>query len=306
MAPTSITLNFECQELFATSALGSGNFISAFYGLRLAAAAMGNVDVSITCADAVDTRHDLILPWMMGFFPRTVHTLPPQNRENPTVGEACSGYKHIPIGWQIEHMRFELRRMAVALVGIPYPGHPAEQWAEEYLWNSDKEVYHSNSGIVHQLPTPKRGVPPIYANVDLDEAVLHFRCGDLINSNHPSFGFMKFGSFSRHLPRNVTSIGIATQPFDRDGQTRRADGGDGNRDRCRRVVYAFVEHLKREFPAARITIRNDSTETIALTFSRMIMAGHVCGGCHHIVWCLSRHCHIWDGVCAQSGLYRGT
>lgn len=277
MPPTRINLQFDCQELFARSELGTGNYISAFYGLRLAAAAMGNVDVSITCPDAAATRHDLILPWMMGWFPRTVHTLPPQNRTHPSVGAACCGYKHIQIGWQLDHMRYELRRMAVALVGIPYAGHPAEQWADENLWNTNDSGNDASSRgeIVHQLPTPQRDDPPLYPNVDLDEAVLHFRCGDLISSDHPSFGFMKFASFSRHLPRNVTSIGIATQPFDRDAQTRRADGGDGNKARCRRVVLLFVQHLEREFPAARITIRNDSTETIALTFARMIMARDV-------------------------------
>ena len=123
--------------------------------------------------------------------------------------------------------------------------------------------------------TAARNDKPIYENVDLDEAVLHFRCGDLINSNHPSFGFMKFGSFSRHLPRDVKTIGIATQPFDKDGQTRRADGGNGNKAKCRKVVYAFVDHLQADFPQARITIRNDKAETIALTFARMIMAQHV-------------------------------
>ena len=94
LPPTRVSLEFNCQELFLRSALGTGNYISAFYGLRLAAGAMGNVDVSITCDDAVETKHELILPWMMGWFPRTVHALPPQNRTYPTIGAAYARYRY--------------------------------------------------------------------------------------------------------------------------------------------------------------------------------------------------------------------
>ena len=107
------------------------------------------------------------------------------------------------------------------------------------------------------------------------KAVLHFRCGDLISSNHPSFGFMKFGSYSRHLDQNVTSIGIVTQPFDDHGQAREYDGGESKQAKCKKVVYALVDHLQEKFPAARVAIRNDANETIALTFARMVMAKQV-------------------------------
>ena len=106
------------------------------------------------------------------------------------------------------------------------------------------------------------------------EGCLHFRCGDLIGSNHLSFGFMKFGSFSRHLPRDVRTIGIVAQHFDPSGQTRLYDG----EAKCKQVVLAFVDFLQQEFQEATISIRNDTKETITLTYAHMVMAEHVVVG----------------------------
>jgi hypothetical protein len=162
-----------------------------------------------------------------------------------------------------------LRRMAVALVGIPSSAdHPARQWAADHLEDRARAPFMQVAAALDDAP--------LYKNVELDDAVLHFRCGDLISSTHPAFGFMKFGSYSRHLDKkSIQTIGIVTQPFDADAQVRRYDGGQSNKDKCRRVVYAFVEHLQNEFPQAKISIRNDAKETIALTFARMIMARQV-------------------------------
>jgi hypothetical protein len=212
---TLVNITMNCQDMFRSSGLGTGNHMQAFYGLRMAAATMGNVDVRIACHDADATKGDLILPWMMGYSPRTMHSVVPTARIHPTIPEACRG---VHIGYHWKEMQYELRRMAIALVGIPNPEHPAAAWAEEHMWSSNIANNNNNAGgAVYQLPTPKRHTPPIYPNVDLDEAVGHFRCGDLISSDHPRFGFMKFVAFSRHLHSNTKSIGIATQPFDEDG-----------------------------------------------------------------------------------------
>jgi hypothetical protein len=280
---TLVEINFNCFDLYKHGELGTGNYISALHGLRLAAAAIGNVDVSVTCEDAREQRDSLILPWMMGWFPATHHSLPAAERTNPTIAEACSDYKSIPIAHRISDMQFELRRMAVALVGIPESGHPAEEFAEQFLWSRStqrrrsgatqrRQLQQPNAANKYQLASPERGALPLFPNTDLDDAVLHFRCGDLISSTHPSFGFMKFGSFSRHISPDVRSIGIATQPFEMSAQQRDAEGGAWKMERCRTVVHAFVDHLQEKFPAARVTIRNDAEETIALTFARMVMA----------------------------------
>jgi hypothetical protein len=53
----------------------------------------------------------------------------------PTIKEACDTYHECPIGHMLPDIRYELRRMAVALVGIPHENHPAAAFAERYLWN---------------------------------------------------------------------------------------------------------------------------------------------------------------------------
>jgi hypothetical protein len=269
LSHTAITIHFNCNDLYANSSCGTGNFISAIYGLRLAAATIGNVDVVVTCEDAYEQQGSLILPWIMGWFPRTLPQTAPADRKTPGIDLACSDYNTLPIGYLLHEMRFEMRRMAIALVGIPpYQGHPAQQWAEQNLWSTNRE---QQQAYTMQLTNPARNSPPIFPDVELDDAVLHFRCGDLIAAQFSTHGFMKFESFSRHLFPNVTSIGIVTQPFDVNAQVRLFDGGQDKRQKCKLVVFAFVDHLRARFPKARITVRNDPRETIALTFARMIM-----------------------------------
>jgi hypothetical protein len=114
--------------------------------------------------------------------------------------------------------------------------------------------------------------------VVLDDAVLHFRGGDLFNSNHPGFGFMKFSAFSKHISPDTKSIGIVTQPFDSGGQQRQGDSSSQKQQRHRLVVMALVDFLKEKFPQARITIHNGRNETIALAYARMIMADQTMAG----------------------------
>jgi hypothetical protein len=66
---TLLNITFDCQEVFRKSNAGTGNFIAAFYALRLAASVFGNVNVQMSCRDAVKEQTSLILPWLMGSFP---------------------------------------------------------------------------------------------------------------------------------------------------------------------------------------------------------------------------------------------
>jgi hypothetical protein len=263
---TLVNVTFGCMGLFNKSSMGTGNYISAFYGLRMVAQALGNIDVSIQCEGAEATKNDLILPWLTGYFPGVHHSVSLLNRSQPTVAESCTNFDRISLGYKIPSIRYELRRMAVSLVGVPHIDHPSAKFALEHF--SPKGQV--GDGSIMQLPFSST---PRYANFTvLDDAVLHFRCGDLIGSNHPSFGFMKFRSFSRHISPDVRTIGIVTQPFEIDGQQRPSEQVQYKLDRCRLVISEFVQHLKRHFPEARTTVRNDRNERIALTFARMVMA----------------------------------
>lgn len=270
---TLVNISFNCYDLFSKGAYGTGNFITAFYGVRMMAHSLGTTNVVILCSDAEEQKKDLILPWMMGYFGRLGND-DPENEEKPEPPQACSEYKKVPIGYQWRDMLFELRRMAIAMVGIPSPDHPAGPWAEENLWSAKATdpTSHRHGRDWMQLQHPLKGDQPLFPGTKIDDAILHFRCGDIIMSNHPSFGFMKFGSFSRHVSPDAKSIGIVTQPFEAAAQQRGAEGGQGKRDRCKTVVYAFIDHLKKAFPKAEINLHNSIDETIALTFARMIMA----------------------------------
>lgn len=268
---TLVEVRFNCLDLFKNSGLGTGNFISAFYGLRMVVHALGpKGDVSIECDDAEETKKELILPWMTGKFPR-LNDGDPEWKEQPTSEEACRDYKQIPIGYRWKDMVFEMRRMAIAMVGIPSPDHPSAAWAEEHLWSVEANK-HEHGRDFFQLPHPQKDDPPLFPDTEIDDAVLHFRCGDIIMTNHPSFGFMKFGSFSRHISPDVRRIGIVTQPFDQGGLQRKGDAGDEKHRRCKIVVHAFRDHLHERFPEAEINIWNSVNESIAQTFARMIMA----------------------------------
>jgi hypothetical protein len=164
--------------------------------------------------------------------------------------------------------------MAVALVGVPHENHPAAAFAEQYLYNNDSTF----SDNTMQLSVPARGEPPLVPGVVLDDVVLHFRGGDLFNSNHPGFGFMKFSAFSKRIPPDTRSIGIVTQPFDNVAQYRRGDASSEKRERHRVVVMALVDFLQEKFPQARVTIHNGPTETIALAYARMVMANQTIVG----------------------------
>jgi hypothetical protein len=290
--PTLLNITFGCQDLFSKSGLGTGNFISAFYGLRLAASVFGDVNVQMTCPDAVQEQTSLILPWLMGSFPLSAsrdsvktssggirgsssHTSIRKNATSPpTIQQACGDYDKCPIGHMVPSIRYELRRMAVALVGIPHENHPAAAFADRYLWNT----LWNNPYDTMQLAVPARGEPPLIPGVVLDDVVLHFRGGDLFNSNHPGFGFMKFSAFSKHISPDTKSIGIVTQPFDTSGQYRKGDATAVKRERHRIVVMALVDFLEEKFPQARVTIHNGRSETIALAYARMVMANQTVVG----------------------------
>jgi hypothetical protein len=293
--PTLLNITFGCQEVFTWSA-GTGNFITAFYGVRLTASVFGNVNVQMSCPDAVKKQTNLILPWLMGSFPvrgGASHVVWDQsdtgirgstssesgshiskNASNtvpmPTIKEACMNTPKI--GLMAPDIRYELRRMAVALVGVPHENHPAAAFADRYLWNPKDDNNPAFSDNTMQLSVPARGEPPLIPGVVLDDVVLNFRGGDLFDSRHGGYGFMKFSAFSKRIPPETKSIGIVTQPFGNSAQQRRNDKSSKIQERGRVVVMALVDFLQEKFPQARVTIHNGPTETIALAFARMVMA----------------------------------
>jgi hypothetical protein len=144
------------NSLFITS-------MSHYSGIRMAALANGGVDARFTCPDAEDTKRDLIIPWLMGYFPGH-GVLRYGNWTLPAVKDACAEYENCPIGHMIPSMRKELRRMAIALVGIPGEDHPSREYADRVLW-SDVETSES----LMQVAAPTKDATPFYPDVELGE-----------------------------------------------------------------------------------------------------------------------------------------
>jgi len=105
-----------------------------------------------------------------------------------------------------------------------------------------------------------------------------FVLADLMASNHPSFGFMKFSGYTKYISKEARSIGILTQPFDKNPDSRKFDAGEAKRTRCRIVVLSLVDYIRERFPNASINIHNGPNETIALAYARMVMANQTIVG----------------------------
>lgn len=246
------SLQLECGKLFYQNSWGTGNVLQALYGIRLAARVLGQVQIKIRCKDSTTTttQSELVVPWMAGnFAPRSSGAL------LPSLEQVCLNFGAAPVHLLMDEIRYELRRMAIALVGIPYPTHPAADF--ELLPEREDEL---------QIPMPAK---PLFPDIQLDDVVIHFRCGDIIETTpHYQYGYTRFSFLANLISPQATTIGIVTQPF--QGQHRRMDGT--NHTRCPILIHAFKHYLQQHFPQAAIQLRNAPTETIALSYARFIMA----------------------------------
>ena len=170
----TVKISVSCQEFYSTGNLGTGNFLSAFYRMRLSALVLGNVDIHLTCPDADQIKSQLVLPWFMGHYWASEHMQQlAENYHMRNLQKSCDN--SVSVMYRL--MRYDLRRMAIGLVGLPVkdPSHPAHKWAEEYLWSPSTNV----PGSDRQLSLPlKDDTPPFPAeSLELDDATIHFRCG---------------------------------------------------------------------------------------------------------------------------------
>lgn len=273
-------VTFGCRRLFETAGLGTGNFMAGLYAMRLAARALSvsprrSVRIETSCEDATEEQANLILPWLMGVFDGKAAVVETNRylRLYPDADvlqkEACKHIDEAPIGLLYREIQYELRRMAVRLVGVPPSDHAMHATVQQWLDHHPEALFPHNRYAIDLDPREA----PLYSNVSLDDAILHFRCGDLMDSNHPRFGFLRFDAFAKRIPQTAKSIGIVTQPFlASSGTVRALDSSATKRQRCQVVVTELVSYLQSRFPKARVQLHNSPDETIALTYARMVMA----------------------------------
>jgi hypothetical protein len=244
LLPITINITFSSTELYNKCELGTGNLIEILYGIRLLPYLYESVEVYIVDTDNItQTKGTFILPWLTGYIPsQRPLDLILVDTENKPTRNVCGTVQ--PITRLHTDMQYDLRRMAIALVGtIPY--HSSQYFVKDQLhWessvNDDIDSSNNNGGggsvtkpifhaplttMIHAIPTPQITDEPIYPNVfrnndDLDDVTIHFRCGDIMDSVHAGMAFQRFGGFIKLIP-NITDsttiqIGIVTQPFDDD------------------------------------------------------------------------------------------
>jgi hypothetical protein len=349
--PVLVNVSFGCEEQFVSGGFGTGNFASYFYSVRLACLTYKNVTLRLSCHDANATRKALVMPWLMGTFrpipmgrllnfsgdthnkPRRRSNLPStwlrrrRHRKQTTPAiplslsstlhyQACRAYNQVPLSLMHRQIRYNLRVMAIALVGIPAPDHASAQFAKTHLWPTAGSPIrptedsilagemHLSAPLETDLPLLDSSTSSERFATSLDDAVIHFRCGDLMNSGHGEFDFLTFKGYTRYISPEARTIGILTQPFSfsnvtasgvssTNAQVRLYDVAGPNADRCRIVVTALVEYIQERHPKARITVHNGSNETIASTFARMIMANQTIAGTSSSFGLFAHALHVW-------------
>ena len=290
-----VNVTFSCRELFEDGHLGTGNFLAFFYGLRLSAHVLGNIDLHLACHDAEATQRELILPWTMGYFPGRLSHEP--SRYPVSNESACSGFRDLPLSYMYREIQHDLRRMAIALVGIPSPSppvspnevrrrHASASYAQQHVWplyntTTNQYYYHRPIGSsVLLLPPPKQSDQPMYetpSEFQMDDVTIHFRCGDFLSDQWDFIETSTFSSYVEPITPNIRSIGILTQSLEiqntTNGRHQRIDDLEQTVvGRCRILVNSFVAYVQHFHPHVEIRIHNSINETIALTYARMIMA----------------------------------
>mmetsp|Transcript_9269 Transcript_9269/g.27943 ORF Transcript_9269/g.27943 Transcript_9269/m.27943 type:complete len:327 (-) Transcript_9269:487-1467(-) len=216
-------------------------------------------------------------PWPYPHPPLGSVSLPPSSRGR--CDRSDDELRHM-----IPHIIHDLRRMAVAAVGIPPPTHSTSaavsSWADTYLYSPRTSPLIVGPDVP-QIPTPSRDHPPLFPPLgrDLDDAALHFRCGDLMGSYHPSYGFMNYDAYARHISPYAFSVGIVTTPFGAKGQMRTGTERSAPvKNACRRVAEGLRKYLEERFPRANVTIRNGPEETVVTSYVRLILANQTVAG----------------------------
>jgi hypothetical protein len=325
-----VSVNVSCAQLYADG-WGTGNVIELLYTLRLQCLAY-NATLVVSCSDAKATRSELVLPWLLGTFQPTETSfqsisgaaLPEWKQPVIAVQRACSPQRTMPLGRLYRDWQFRLRVMAICLAGLPLhlPTHPSHAFAAKYVWPgkatmptdiafkeqtwwarrrqqytaTDLTFFPSASDILpFELPH-RHDNPPLsslFQEEPLDDVAIHFRCGDLMGTDHGQYEFLKFSGYTRHISPEARTIGIVTQSFappsiqsqNNSGrqqistlQIRSKDFTDVVRDRCFIVVSALVDYIKQRHPDSLVSIRNGPRETIPSSYVRLIMANQTIAG----------------------------
>ena len=233
-----------------------GNLMIGMYGMHLAAIAH-NGTFYFQCRESSNQQQqqqylpDNLYWWLQ----TTKHSLeatasskpdPWYHPPYPPIEDSCKGMGKAPLQYTTEQVRYDLRHMALQL---------------------QKQVDDDDS------------------TETFDDAVIHFRCGDVISPlpqkrNQINYGLARFEVYTDPILKdvasatsipNIRSIGIVTAPFHHPSEIREEDGpyaGD-----CKIIVQEFKNYIRKRLPSSiSVKIRNDPKESIPMIYSRMVLA----------------------------------
>ena len=306
---------------------GTGNVFVSIVGQRLAALAETNTAWIFDCgfdANSDDVKRSDIMPWVSGYFPasrsfdqdhlpldmqipaeycpkarrRTFKSPSSDHVYGSSIGDLISTgdqlreqrrlYNSMPLKFMKPLISYDLRRMAIALVGSvkDSPNHPSAIFEQNYLIPEAKEPpftpINATGGTIYKVPIHgyfQNG--PLFPGVKLDDVVIHYRCGDiLLPGAFGPFYFPKFEEYTKLISPEARSVGIVTQPFssnDPSSQTRKRDKTDESGVRCKVLVGGLVDYIYEHCPniaenEGGIHIHNGPNETVALAYARLVMA----------------------------------
>jgi hypothetical protein len=180
----------------------------------------------------------------------------------PSRSSTCAGMGKIPLQYASDLVTYDLRRMALNIAG------PRTSEMKQYASENPELTIPKHSKKQDRLPSK-----PLHSKMELDSVAIHFRCGDLLgnlNSEmNENYGLMPFYVYTSLLTKKDTTIGIVTAPFDPD-YLRKQDVHHG--PQCQELVERFRDYVQEHAPWAKVSIRNDPTETIPMVLSRLILA----------------------------------
>lgn len=235
-SPVLLNLAVNCTDLKVNNGLGTGNWLVAFYMVRLAAA-FSSSHLKFQCT-AGDYKNE-ILPYLQGCYPPNTHQWPPNNATEDLLCD--DEMRTAPVHYAALEIREAMRHLVQEVTGFQRP------------------------------PLSKPVNTKMFGEVVFDEVAIHFRCGDVLNLTNPrgDYGFTRYPEFKKRISQSARSIGIVTQSFDK---SRNRERDSKYTDDCRKLVVVLVEKLRDDFPTATTTIRNGPGETITLAYARLAVA----------------------------------
>ncbi len=230
--------------------IGEGNWVTAIYTTRITAAA-ARVDFQFQCwgqgKELQSSKLTSVLPWLEVYQPSPSEDNPwPYKGRLPTKLQTCSvHFRDHRVDYMIDEIMHDMQRMGVTIMG-------------------------SNSDLGRVHPDVPIDQPPLVSGVEVEDVVIHFRCGDVFGGvNRADFGIIKFKEYTKRISKDAKTVGIVTQPFTVEGN-RKADVD--KIQHCSKAVHLMIDYLQEHLPSAKISLHNGPEDTLPLTYARLIMA----------------------------------